>query len=202
MLNRVPPSNPLHPLPSRETQIKCDSSWSSLRMLPSNPSKTARKRDATEIPNCKRSVCSPQSHIRTPPSCSERNLKAKGDRHMKTINHKKLRALLLCGIVFTLGTTFIGCGGGGGSAPVQQQQPPAQQQPTFQPPPAAQATPQPTSPQNQSRTTINNRNTGSGPTTGAGTNGGYVPRARQQPSPSPTASNVNKGGYVPRARKP
>ena len=171
-------------------------------MLPFNPSKTARRPDATETPNCKRSVCSLQSLIRTPPSCSGRNSKDKGDRHMKTINHKNLRALLLGGVVLTLGATFIGCGGSGGGAPVQQQQPAQQQQPTYQPPPA-QATPQPASPQNQSRTSINNRNTGSGPTTGAGTNGGYVPRARQQQaSPSPTPSNVKEGGYVPRARKP
>jgi hypothetical protein len=120
---------------------------------------------------------------------------------MKKMVHKNLRALLIGCSMLILGATFTACGGGGGSVPVQQQ--PAQQPPVSQMP-SAQPTPQPTSPQNQSRTSINNRNTGAGPTTGAGTNGGYVPRARQQPSPTPTPANANegKGGYVPRARKP
>lgn len=171
-------------------------------MRPSNPLRTARRRDATEIPNCKRSVCSLRSLIQTPLSCSERNSKDKGYRHMKNIDHRNLRSPLLVGIALTLGATFIGCGGGGGAS-VQQQPAQQQQQPTSQSP-APVSTPLPTNSQNQSRTSINNRNTGSGQTTGAGTNGGYVPRARQQPSPSPTASNAKEGsgGYVPRARKP
>jgi hypothetical protein len=122
---------------------------------------------------------------------------------MKNMDHRNLRFPLLGCIVLTLGATFIGCGGGGGTSVQQQPAQQQQQQPTYQPP-ASQSTPLPASPQNQSRTSINNRNTGSGQSTGAGTNGGYVPRARQQPSPSPTASNAKEGsgGYVPRARKP
>jgi hypothetical protein len=112
---------------------------------------------------------------------------------MKKTKLKSLRASFLGGLALTLGLAFSGC-----HTTVVQ--------PAGQTPSSAQSSPSPA--QNQSTTSINNRNSASGTTAGAGTNGGYVPNARQQPSPpqaNSSAANTSKGGsggYVPRSRKP
>ena len=110
---------------------------------------------------------------------------------MKKTKFKNLRASFLGGLALMLGLAFSGC-----HTTVVQ--------PAGQSPSSAQSSPSPV--QNQSTTSINNRNSGAATTAGAGTNGGYVPNARQQPTPaSSPAANTSKGGsggYVPRSRKP
>ena len=88
--------------------------------------------------------------------------------------------------VFTLG-----CGGGGtGYAPAQQSYPQQQAQP--------QAT---STPFQQSGSSINNANYGGVPQNG-GKNGGYVPRARQNPQQAPSGGGASGGGgYTPSARQ-
>jgi hypothetical protein len=94
-------------------------------------------------------------------------------------------ALLMAGLL------TAACGGGSGVAPASQR--------SSENPAPVQPRPSATQPPAQSTKSINDTNH-NGQSQNAGTNGGYVPRARQtQPAATPTPKT---GGYVPGARQP
>jgi len=97
---------------------------------------------------------------------------------------------ILAPALLTVGLLTAACGGGGSGGSSTYQKQPNNQAPI-------QAQPAPTQSPAQSTTSINNKND-SGQNGNAGTNGGYVPRARQTQPATPPAKT---GGYVPGARQ-